>query len=53
MEAWEQCEEDMPDLTGRNCYAGLDLATTTDIAALVLAFPIGGKVHLLPFFFVP
>src|SRR5690606_6598771 len=28
-------------------------ATTTDIAALVLAFPIGTKVHLLPFFFVP
>ena len=43
----------MPDLTGRACYAGLDLSTTTDITALVLAFPIGGTVHLLPFFWVP
>jgi phage terminase large subunit-like protein len=53
METWDQCNEEMPDLAGRLCFAGLDLATTTDIAALVLAFPIGGKVHLLPFFFVP
>lgn len=53
MEAWDQCAEELPDLTGRVCYAGLDLATTTDIAALVLAFPVGSTVHLLPFFFVP
>lgn len=53
METWDACNEELPDLTGRTCYAGLDLATTTDIAALVLAFNIGGKVHLLPFFFVP
>jgi phage terminase large subunit-like protein len=53
IETWDKCNEPLPDLTGRTCYAGLDLATTTDIAALVLAFPIGPKVHLLPFFFVP
>lgn len=43
----------MPDLTGRACYAGLDLATTTNISALVLAFPDGPDMHLLPLFFVP
>jgi phage terminase large subunit-like protein len=53
MDTWDKCAEDLPDLAGRTCYAGLDLATTTDIAALVLAFPIGQKVHFLPFFFVP
>jgi phage terminase large subunit-like protein len=53
MDAWDKCAEDLPDLAGRQCFAGLDLASTTDIAALVLAFPIDGKVHLLPFFFVP
>jgi phage terminase large subunit-like protein len=53
METWDQCAEELPDLSGRICYAGLDLATTTDIAALVLAFQIEGKVHFLPFFFVP
>ena len=53
MEAWDKCNEPLPDLTKQTCYAGLDLATTTDIAALVLAFPLGSTVHLLPFFFVP
>ncbi|MGB7479862.1 MAG: terminase TerL endonuclease subunit [Burkholderiaceae bacterium] len=53
MEAWDKCGGDLPDLAGMACYAGLDLSTTTDISALVLAFPVGGTVHLLPFFFVP
>ncbi|NEX63451.1 terminase large subunit [Noviherbaspirillum galbum] len=53
LETWDKCGGELPDLSGRVCYAGLDLASTTDIAALVLAFPIAGKVHLLPFFFVP
>ncbi len=53
MDAWDSCAAELPDLAGRICYAGLDLASTTDIAALVLAFPMGPTVHLLPFFFVP
>lgn len=53
MEAWDKCGADLPELAGSVCYAGLDLSTTTDISALVLAFHEGGKVCLLPFFFVP
>ena len=53
MDAWDACGQDLPDLTGATCYAGLDLSTTTDITALVLAFPIAGTVHLMPFFWVP
>lgn len=53
MESWDKCDGLLPDLTGLPCYAGLDLSTTTDISALVLAFPMGGTVYLLPFFFVP
>lgn len=53
MDAWDACGQELPDLEGRVCYAALDLSTTTDISALVLAFPIGGTVHLLPFFYVP
>lgn len=53
MESWDKCNYDLPDLKGKTCYAGLDLATTTDIAALVLAFPISGQLHLLSYFFVP
>jgi len=32
-------EIDEDDLIGKECYGGLDLASTTDIAALVLVFP--------------
>lgn len=41
------------ELAGRECYAGLDLASTTDIAALVLVFPVDGQYRVLPFFWVP
>lgn len=52
-ETWDTCAMELPDLRGKTCYAGLDLATTTDIAALVLAFPIDSVIHLLTFFFIP
>jgi len=56
MSAWDACDGvvDVKDLAGEGCYAGLDLASTTDIAALVLVFPDGeGNHSVLPFFFVP
>jgi hypothetical protein len=40
-------------MTGRNGYAGPRLVTSTDIATPLLAFPIGGKAHLLPFLSAP
>lgn len=47
---------DRAALRGRHCYAGLDLASTTDIAALVLVFPPEGESDIfkvLPFFWIP
>lgn len=42
------------DLAGERAYAGLDLASTTDIAALVLVFPDDdGCIDVLPYFWVP
>lgn len=43
-------------LTGRDCYAGLDLASTSDITAFVLVFPPRSedeKYIVLPFFWLP
>ena len=43
-------------LKGRRCYAGLDLASTTDVAALVLVFPPqeeDGAYIVLPYFWIP
>lgn len=50
---WDTCGGEQIELEGRHCYAGLDLASTTDIAALVLGFPVDGIVYLKCFFFVP
>ena len=43
----------MPDLDGRDCTAGLDLSTTTDLSCLCLAVPDGKLVHLVPYFWAP
>lgn len=41
MVKWDRCADPivMSDLKGRICYAGLDLASTTDMSALALVFP--------------
>lgn len=47
---------DLDSLRGRMCYGGLDLSSTSDITALVLAFPPrteDEKYILLPFFWLP
>ncbi len=42
------------DLTGRVCFAGLDLATTFDTTAFVLLFPLDdGTFWVQPHFWVP
>jgi len=42
MRAWDACGDptlDIDAFTGQPCWIGLDLASKTDIAALVLVFP--------------
>lgn len=54
---WMQCDTggDSSELIGRECYAGLDLASTTDANALVLVFPDdeGYKFDVQCYFWVP
>jgi len=66
LERWDQCVEkddkgcivpiDEAKLRGRPCWGGLDLSRTTDLSALVLAFPSeedGGKTQLICRVWVP
>jgi phage terminase large subunit-like protein len=57
LESWDACSEpaiDPEQLAGRECYAGLDLSTTTDVTALVLLFPEDdGTITVLPRFWIP
>lgn len=52
--AWDACKSDLKDLSGRECYAGLDLSSTTDTTSLVLVFPLAdGSVDVQPFCWIP
>lgn len=53
MVAWRQCDGELPDLTNRECWGAVDLASRRDITALVLVFPEGNGYILLPFFWIP
>ena len=56
MTMWDRCAAPLPDLSGRLCYGGLDLASTTDIAAFVLCFPPAADnepYYLMPHFWIP
>ena len=58
MEKWDDCGSavDPAALEGRVCYAGLDLASTSDLTTIVLVFPPeddGEPYQVLPFYWLP
>ena len=58
MEDWDKCAfpVDIDKLKGRECYAGLDLSSSTDITAFVLVFPPedeDDKYQIVPYFWIP
>jgi phage terminase large subunit-like protein len=56
IESWDATAGEVvaDDLAGEVCYAGLDLASTSDIAALVLVCPDeDGIMDILSFFWIP
>jgi len=53
VERWNDCAITDVNLTGKKCYAGLDLSTRKDLTALVLFFYDGDRKYVLPFFFAP
>jgi len=55
MNSWDACKGKVNEneLTGLSCWGGLDLASTTDLAALVWVFKVDGKVKILPRFWIP
>lgn len=52
---WSACGDTLRTLIDRQCYAGIDLSATSDLTALVLAFPdaTDNSIDVLPFFWVP
>jgi len=54
MEDWRACDVELPNLDGEPCWCGLDMSSTRDVTAFVMAFPLcDGRVALLPHFWIP
>jgi phage terminase large subunit-like protein len=55
MSDWDACNTlvDPDELNGQDCYGGLDLAATTDLAALGLVFPQDDVYKVLMKFWIP
>lgn len=49
MHEWDECkgEVDEAELEGQDCYAALDLASTRDLCALALLFPVEDRFKVL------
>ena len=52
---WMECHQefDYSTLEGKECWGGLDLASTRDISAFVLLFKVDEKYIVLPHLFIP
>ena len=50
---WMECKGELGDLSGMECWGGLDLATSRDITAFVLLFRVDNIFKIKPYFFVP
>jgi phage terminase large subunit-like protein len=56
MHLWDQCRREFTedDLRGRECYAAIDLASTRDVNAMAMLFPMGdGTYRVLMKYWVP
>jgi len=55
LEVWDECKGDVKevDLVGSQCWAGLDLASVSDMTALAMLFPEGESLKVLMRFWVP
>lgn len=56
IEKWDACKSSfkVKDLYGKECIAGIDLASTDDITAAIFLFKVGTeRFRVLPYFWIP
>ncbi|MBY0372549.1 MAG: terminase large subunit, partial [Bryobacteraceae bacterium] len=55
MSEWDACAASIDEdtLAHEPCFGGLDLSSTTDLTAFVLAWPIGNLIAVRPWFWIP
>ena len=50
---WQACAGEVADISGRECYAGLDLSEVRDLTALVVISKVDGIWQMVPTFWLP
>jgi phage terminase large subunit-like protein len=50
---WKDCEGELPDLTGKECYVGIDLSKKIDLTSIAFVFPMGGEFVIKHHSFMP
>lgn len=55
MDAWDKCDDILPDdeLAKHDAYGGLDLSSTLDLTAFALVFPVGDRVFVRTWQWLP
>ena len=54
LDKWDACGDNIGETQGRECHAGLDLSSTTDLTALAYVFPSDDGVYdILMRFWIP
>lgn len=53
MDKWAACKDSLPDLTGLDCIAGIDLSAKIDLTSVGFEFNIDGKYIVLSHSFMP
>lgn len=53
MAEWDKCGDHIEIEDGALCYGGLDLSSTIDLTAFVLTFPVGDRLVVRPWFWIP
>jgi len=53
MDTWDEADDELPNLDGEPCWAGLDMSATTDLTALALVFRVDDGFAVLPHFWIP
>lgn len=54
MDAWRACGGELPDLTGRECFIGIDLSKKIDLTSIGFEFPLDdGRFAVISHSFMP
>jgi phage terminase large subunit-like protein len=53
LDDWDECKGKIPDLSNSKCFVSVDLSSTLDLTSICALYPIGDKIYIKSYNFVP